>query len=73
MAILSKKQDKVNVRVWPKGNLVRTSEEVCTSYKLFQRQFIKVTGEYTYVGFSSCFIVLAEKLEVKVHSLVQNF
>lgn len=49
MGVLTKKQHKINVTVWLKGNLVRTSVEVCTSYKLFQRQFIKVTAGYTYV------------------------
>lgn len=28
---------------------MKTSVATCTSYKLFQKQFIKVTGEYTYV------------------------
>lgn len=55
MDILTKKQDKVNVAVWPKGNLVRTSVEICTSYKLVQRQFIKVTREYTYVDYPAVF------------------
>lgn len=43
-----KNQGKANVTVWPKGNLVRTLE-ICTSNKLFQRQFLKVTREYTHV------------------------
>lgn len=40
---------KINVTVWPKGNLMRTSVATCTSCKLFEKQFIKVTGEYKYV------------------------
>lgn len=41
---------KIDVTVWPKGNLMK-SVVTCISCKFFQKQFIKVTGEYTYVDF----------------------
>lgn len=39
---------KLMLTLWPKGKLLRTSVEVCTCYKLFERQFMKVAREYTY-------------------------